>query len=287
MSRRVRAGILRVLPWAGVVKLADARDSKSRGVHSPCRFDSDLRHQPSLSMQAKVVRRSAKREGGLSLSIPRASARHASNLPQKRVGLIAAAARLQLVGGDPHQRRLDFDRYGQRPLILVPGVLGAARLLLVLGTPRQRRAIDGQRARARARQTACPDGRSGSAPRRWPHAPGSRENLPIRNTAAEYQRTPARVARHPTWSKQQQAFSRTLPARHTPSSSRTPVAEAAAADGRHQGAESNVAGPREGRAGTARLQKVGPRRTRSHRERCGSPFPPARDQGCPRWQRKA
>ena len=31
-------------PCAGVVKLADARDSKSRGVHSPCRFDSDLRH---------------------------------------------------------------------------------------------------------------------------------------------------------------------------------------------------------------------------------------------------
>ena len=41
-------------PRAGVVKLADARDSKSRGVHSPCRFDSDLRHQPSLSTQAKV-----------------------------------------------------------------------------------------------------------------------------------------------------------------------------------------------------------------------------------------
>jgi hypothetical protein len=29
---------------AGVVKLADARDSKSRGVHSPCGFDSHLRH---------------------------------------------------------------------------------------------------------------------------------------------------------------------------------------------------------------------------------------------------
>ena len=45
MSRGVRAGILRVPPWAGVVKLADARDSKSRGVYAPCRFDSDLRHQ--------------------------------------------------------------------------------------------------------------------------------------------------------------------------------------------------------------------------------------------------
>src|SRR5687768_16457235 len=29
---------------AGVVKLEDARDSKSRGVYAPCRFDSDLRH---------------------------------------------------------------------------------------------------------------------------------------------------------------------------------------------------------------------------------------------------
>ena len=33
---------------AGVAKLADARDSKSRGVHPPCGFDSLLRHQPSL-----------------------------------------------------------------------------------------------------------------------------------------------------------------------------------------------------------------------------------------------
>ena len=30
---------------AGVVKLADARDSKSRGVYAPCGFDSHLRHQ--------------------------------------------------------------------------------------------------------------------------------------------------------------------------------------------------------------------------------------------------
>jgi hypothetical protein len=29
---------------AGVVKLVDARDSKSRGASTPCRFDSDLRH---------------------------------------------------------------------------------------------------------------------------------------------------------------------------------------------------------------------------------------------------
>ena len=73
MSRRVRAGILRVLPWAGVVKLADARDSKSRGVHSPCRFDSDLRHQPSLSLHAQAVRRSLG-EGGLPVSMTRAAA---------------------------------------------------------------------------------------------------------------------------------------------------------------------------------------------------------------------
>ena len=38
-----------MLPPAGVVKLADARDSKSRGVHSPCGFDSHLRHQTSLA----------------------------------------------------------------------------------------------------------------------------------------------------------------------------------------------------------------------------------------------
>ena len=29
---------------AGVAKLADARDSKSRGVQAPCGFDSHLRH---------------------------------------------------------------------------------------------------------------------------------------------------------------------------------------------------------------------------------------------------
>ena len=29
---------------AGVVKLADAPDSKSGGAQTPCRFDSDLRH---------------------------------------------------------------------------------------------------------------------------------------------------------------------------------------------------------------------------------------------------
>jgi hypothetical protein len=33
---------------AGVVKLVDARDSKSRGASTPCRFDSDLRHHPFL-----------------------------------------------------------------------------------------------------------------------------------------------------------------------------------------------------------------------------------------------
>ena len=36
-------------PSAGVVKLADAPDSKSGGLNGPCRFDSDLRHQPHLS----------------------------------------------------------------------------------------------------------------------------------------------------------------------------------------------------------------------------------------------
>ena len=34
-----------ILTYAGVVKLVDARDSKSRGAQTPCRFDSDLRHQ--------------------------------------------------------------------------------------------------------------------------------------------------------------------------------------------------------------------------------------------------
>jgi hypothetical protein len=32
---------------AGVVKLADAPDSKSGGLYRPCRFDSDLRHHIS------------------------------------------------------------------------------------------------------------------------------------------------------------------------------------------------------------------------------------------------
>ena len=45
VMRGVVRGILDVHACAGVVKLADARDSKSRGVHAPCRFDSDLRHQ--------------------------------------------------------------------------------------------------------------------------------------------------------------------------------------------------------------------------------------------------
>jgi hypothetical protein len=34
-----------IVSCAGVVKLVDARDSKSRGASTPCRFDSDLRHQ--------------------------------------------------------------------------------------------------------------------------------------------------------------------------------------------------------------------------------------------------
>jgi hypothetical protein len=40
---------------AGVVKLADARDSKSRGVHSPCGFDSHLRHQQSPKIRAYLT----------------------------------------------------------------------------------------------------------------------------------------------------------------------------------------------------------------------------------------
>src|SRR5512145_586343 len=39
---------------AGVVKLADAPDSKSGGVYPPCGFDSHLRHQPSLATRATV-----------------------------------------------------------------------------------------------------------------------------------------------------------------------------------------------------------------------------------------
>ena len=31
--------------YAGVVKLVDALDSKSSGAHTPCRFDSGLRHE--------------------------------------------------------------------------------------------------------------------------------------------------------------------------------------------------------------------------------------------------
>jgi hypothetical protein len=34
---------------AGVAKLADARDSKSRSLNGECGFDSLLRHQPSLT----------------------------------------------------------------------------------------------------------------------------------------------------------------------------------------------------------------------------------------------
>ena len=43
--RTFKPGILRVPTRAGVVKLADARDSKSRGLYRPCGFDSHLRHQ--------------------------------------------------------------------------------------------------------------------------------------------------------------------------------------------------------------------------------------------------
>ena len=43
---------------AGVVKLADARDSKSRGVYAPCRFDSDLRHHFSWVAPTTAIQRS-------------------------------------------------------------------------------------------------------------------------------------------------------------------------------------------------------------------------------------
>ena len=40
-----RGNFFYIVTCAGVVKLVDARDSKSRGASTPCRFDSDLRHQ--------------------------------------------------------------------------------------------------------------------------------------------------------------------------------------------------------------------------------------------------
>src|SRR5262245_47771171 len=40
-------------PHAGVAKLADARDSKSRSLNSECGFDSLLRHQESQKPKAR------------------------------------------------------------------------------------------------------------------------------------------------------------------------------------------------------------------------------------------
>ncbi len=40
---------------AGVAELVDARDSKSRGPQSPCRFDSGLRHQDQRGLPIRAV----------------------------------------------------------------------------------------------------------------------------------------------------------------------------------------------------------------------------------------
>ncbi len=45
ISFDTKGNFLYIVTCAGVVKLVDARDSKSRGASTPCRFDSDLRHQ--------------------------------------------------------------------------------------------------------------------------------------------------------------------------------------------------------------------------------------------------
>jgi hypothetical protein len=45
ISFDTKSNFLYIVICAGVVKLVDARDSKSRGASTPCRFDSDLRHQ--------------------------------------------------------------------------------------------------------------------------------------------------------------------------------------------------------------------------------------------------
>ena len=41
-------------PRAGVAKLADARDSKSRGLQGPCGFDPHLRHHRSHQLSSNM-----------------------------------------------------------------------------------------------------------------------------------------------------------------------------------------------------------------------------------------
>lgn len=58
---------------AGVVELVDARDSKSRGAHTPCRFESGLRHQGTAAEEQPTAAErqpSGSRTGVKRLSAP-------------------------------------------------------------------------------------------------------------------------------------------------------------------------------------------------------------------------
>ena len=97
---------------AGVVKLADARDSKSRGVHSPCRFDSDLRHhlrsdsgdgcprQPSAGRRdCLLIMHESYGRQATSISTRRRSDRGDHLSTQASRPLIAKSARSRNIGG--------------------------------------------------------------------------------------------------------------------------------------------------------------------------------------------